>query len=261
MGSNAETHWFNGTIGDIAFYNYALTPTQITNHWSYGWVPAHVTQSPAGVTNTEGSTVTLTAVVSGTPNTYQWYFGNTALAASLNSDGTAHYPNGVTSLSLVIAQTLPADSGQYHLVASNPVGGATTASATVLISADTAPPVVTFVQALGTPNAPPNSAGPSPYLVKALFNKRIMVNVGTFTIAGTTVGTPTFLQDVNAAALDADWREVILPTSGLTPGQWYTLAVSGVKDQTVTGNTIVTTNITFKAPALTTGLLDWTITI
>ena len=185
------------------------------------------------------------------------HFGNTALAASLNSDGTAHYPNGVTSLSLVIAQTLPADSGQYHLVASNPVGGATTASATVLISADTAPPVVTFVQALGTPNAPPNSAGPSPYLVKALFNKRIMVNVGTFTIAGTTVGTPTFLQDVNAAALDADWREVILPTSGLTPGQSYTLAVSGVKDQTVTGNTIVTTNITFKAPALTTGLLDW----
>ena len=73
IGSRSDnSHWFNGTIGDIAFYNYALTPTQITNHWSYGWVPAHVTQSPAGVTNTEGSTVTLTAVVSGTPNTYQW---------------------------------------------------------------------------------------------------------------------------------------------------------------------------------------------
>jgi len=252
-----NTHYFNGTLCDIAFYNYALTPTQITNHWSFGWVPAHVTQSPAGVTNVEGSTITLTPVVTGVPNTYQWYNGATALADSLNADGTAHYPNGVTSLSLVIAQAIPADSGQYHLVVSNPVGGATTTPATVVITADTTPPVVTFVQALGTPNAPPNTAGPTPYLVKALFNKRIMANVGTFSIAGTTAGTPTFLQDVNAAQLGADWREVIVPTSGLTPGQSYNLTVSGVKDQTVTGNTIVTTSISFKAPSLTAGLLEW----
>ena len=66
-----------------------------------------------------------------------------------NSDGSAHYPNGVTNVSLVIAEAVPTDSGQYHVVVSNPVGGATSGSATVQITADTNPPVVMSVQALG----------------------------------------------------------------------------------------------------------------
>ncbi len=89
IGSRSDnTHYYNGTLCDIAFYNYALTPTQVTNHWSYAWVPAHVTQSPAGVTNVEWSDITLTATATGTPNTYQWYKGSTPLVDSLNTDGT-----------------------------------------------------------------------------------------------------------------------------------------------------------------------------
>jgi hypothetical protein len=57
--------------------------------------------------------------------------------------------------------------------------------------------------------------------------------------------------------LGADWREVVVQTTGLTPGQSYTLNVSGVRDQTVSLNQIVTTNITFRAPLLTQGLLVW----
>src|SRR5208282_5915144 len=170
-----NTHYFNGTLCDIAFYNYALTPTQITNHWSYGWVPAHVTQSPAGVTNVEGSTITLTAVVTGVPNTYQWYKGSTALTDSLNFDGSAHYPNDVTNASLTIAQALPTDSAQYHNVVSNPLGGDTSANATVLVTADTNPPTVMSVQALATP---PTYSGPIPFVVKVVFNKRIDPTTG-----------------------------------------------------------------------------------
>ena len=39
---------FNGAIDEVAIYDYALTETQITNHWSYIWAPAAmVTQPPA----------------------------------------------------------------------------------------------------------------------------------------------------------------------------------------------------------------------
>ncbi len=135
------------------------------------------------------------------------------------------------------------------------MGGDTSANATVLITAAT-PPVVTSVQALGTPNAPPNPAGPSPYLVKVSFSGRIDASAGTYMI-GSTAYPFTVLQDVRAAALGADWREAIVQTTGLTPGQSYTLNVSGVKDQSETVNTLATTNITFRAPLLSQGLLAW----
>jgi hypothetical protein len=254
---------FNGVIDDVAIYSHALTTTEISNHWSIKFQPAAMTTQPVGVTTNEGSTVTLTAVASGFPNTYQWYCGSTPLdGAQPNSDTTAHYPQGVTSPTLVISQVLPGayptgDAGQYHVVVSNPLGGATSGNANVQITADFTPPAVTLVQALGTPHASPDAAAPAPYLVKVLFNKRISQFTGNFTIAGTTVGSPTFFQDVTAAALGSDWRSVIVPTSGLTPGQSYTINISGVKDQTVAGNQIVATNVTFHVPALYKGLLVW----
>jgi hypothetical protein len=260
IGSRSDdTHWWNGTLCDVAFYNYALTPTQITNHWSFGWVPAGVTQSPAGVTNVEGSTITLTPIVTGVPNTYLWYKGSTPLADSLNFDGTAHYANGVTNLSLTIAEAVPTDSGQYHLVISNPVGGATSANATVLVTSDTNPPVVTSVQALGTPNV---NGGPTPFLVKVTFNKRVDPTTaavsGNYPInGGVTVNIATVRGDLQAPTLGTDWKTVFLQTSGLTPGQQYSLTVSGVKDQAQLPNTIAPKPISFMAPPLTQGVLQW----
>ena len=254
---------FNGVIDDVAIYSHALTTTEISNHWSIKFQPAAIVTQPAGVTTNEGSTVTLTAVASGFPNTYQWYSGSTPLSPTFNPDGTQKYPQDVTNATLVIAEVLPGayptgDAGQYHVLVSNPLGGATSGNANVQIIADTTPPVVTSIQALGTLNTPNNAfGGTSPYLVKVLLNKRILAGIGTFAIGGTTVGTPTWLQDVSAAALGADWREVIVPTSGLTPGQSYTISIGGLKDQTVAGNQIVATNVTFHVPALYKGLLVW----
>jgi hypothetical protein len=249
---------WNGVVDEVAFYDYALSDAQVTNHFRFSWVASAITQQPVGVTSTEGSTVSLSFTASGYPNTYQWYQGSTPLdPATPNPDGTLKYPSGVNGTTLVIAQTVPADSGSYHAVVINSLGGSITANAQVLITADTTPPVVTLVQALGTPNTSPDAARPYPYLVKVLFNKRIGQFTGTFTIAGTAAGSPTFFQDVTAATLGADWRSVIVPTSGLTPGQSYTINITGVKDQTVAGNQIVTTNVTFRAPTLTQGLVVW----
>ena len=261
IGSRSDnSHYFNGTLVDIAFYNYALTPTQITNHWSYGWVPANVVQSPAGVTNVEGSTITLTSTVTGVPNTYLWFKGNTALTDSLNSDGSAHYANGVTNVSLVIAEAVPGDSGQYHVVVSNPVGGASSTPATVQIDADANPPVVTSVQALGTP---PNNGGPMPFLVKVVFNKRIDPTTGgaagnyVINNGAVTVSTVTVRGDLQATSMGTDWKIAFVQTGGLTPGQKYTLTVSNVKDQATTPVTIVPQTISFSAPSRVQGALWW----
>ena len=64
--------------------------------------------APLGVTNVEGSTVTLAPTVKGLPNTYQWYFNGNPLDSTVANapDNTLHYPSGVTSTSLVISEAV-----------------------------------------------------------------------------------------------------------------------------------------------------------
>lgn len=253
---------WNGVVDEVAFYDYALSDAQVTNHWSFSWVASAITQQPAGVTGTEGSTVSLSFTASGYPNTYQWYKGSTPLEpATLNPDGTLKYPSGVTGTTLAIAQTVPGDSGSYHAVVINALGGSTTANAQVTITADTTPPVVTLVQALGTPQI---YGGPAPFLVKVLFNKRIDQTTGqnnvNYVISGggvVTVSTVTVRGDTQATSLGTDWKTAFLQTSGLVPDQQYTLTVSGVKDQATTPNTIVPKAVAFWAPSLLQGALWW----
>jgi hypothetical protein len=261
IGSRQDNvRYFNGAISDVAFYNYALSPAQVSNHWTSAYFAAHVVSSPAGVTNTEFSTVTLSPVITGLPNTYQWYKDNSPLTPFLNFDGSPHYSQDVTNATLVIAEAYPADSGQYHVVVSNPLGGATSANATVLITADTNPPTVMSVQALATP---PPSSGPWPFIVKVLFNTRIDPATGVATAnylinnGAVAVSQVTLRGDLQAPSLGTDWKVAFLQTGGLTPGQQYTLKVSGVKDQAQTPNTIAPQTITFTAPPLMQGSLSW----
>lgn len=254
-----NSHYFNGTMADVAFYNYALTPQQIAAHYAVSYTPTVITQQPVGVTNVEGSTITLSVKASGLPNTYQWRQNNTDLSTSLNSDGTAHYPQDVITPTLVISQAKPSDSGVYTVVISNPLGGKTSLPVNVLVVPDTNPPVVVSVTGLGTPNI---AGGPSPYLVKVQFNKRVDQTTASDlskyslspSVAITGVSAPA---DVNAASLGGDWRTAILTTAGLTPGQKYTLNVGGIKDQATTPNTMPVTHTTFRAPLLAAGRAEW----
>ncbi len=249
---------WNGAVDEVAFYDYALSAERVTNHWSASWVASAISQQPAGVTNVEGSSVSLTVVASGYPNTYQWFkVGSGILVDTDNSDGTRHYPNGVTNTTLTIAQSKPADSGQYYVVVSNTLGGSQSANTTVLITNDTNKPTVVSVAGLGTPN----TSGPTPNLVKVLFSKRIDPTTGgnplNYSIPGTTVSGVTLIGDLRAASFGGDWREAILVTTGLTPGTVYNLTVTGVKDQTVTGNVIAPLAVPFRSPVLTQGLVYW----
>ncbi len=265
IGSRSDgVDYFDGAIADVAFYNYALTPAQVTNHWSYAWVPSHIVSTPPGVTNVEDSTVTLAPIVTGLPNTYQWFNGAGPLVASaVNSDGSAHYPNGVTSTSLVISQTKIADSGTYFLGVTNPIGDSVSPNINVVITPNTIPPTVVAVIPLGTPNT---AGGPTNTLVKVVFSARVDPTTGSdkanYSISPSlAISSMTLLgsgpNDLAAESLGADWREAILVTSGLTPGQKYSLTVSGIKDQSQTPLTMPATTKYFRGPTLAAGMLNW----
>ena len=260
IGSRADNvRFFNGRIADVAFYNYALSALQISNHYAVTYQAASIVTQPVGVTNVEGSTISLSVTADGLPNSYQWQkLGVGNLSPVNNFDGTAHYPLGLTGKTLQILQAQPADSGQYRVVISNPLGGATSAYATVLITPDTNAPAISAVVGLGTPN----NSGPTPYLVKVIYNKRMDP-----TTAGdaakysfnppVTVSSVSLLADTAEASLGADWHCAYLVTSGLTPGQKYALTVTGVKDQAQTPNTIVPVAKYFRAPLLSVGAANW----
>ena len=144
IGSRSDSAvWWPGAIANVAFYNYQLTPDQITKHFSIVYVASAIVTQPADAHVIQPANVTLNVAASGFPNTYQWFKGAVPLDAGVtNSDGSAHYPGGVTSTNLVIAQSAPNDSGSYHVEVTNPLGGSVSQSATVTVDPDVTPPVV-----------------------------------------------------------------------------------------------------------------------
>ncbi len=240
---------FNGIIDEVAIYNYALTTAQISNHWSIKFQPAAIVTPPAGVTTNEWANISLSAQASGFPNTYKWQKGGVDLVETSNPDGTAHYPNGVTNTTLVIAQAHPADGGQYRMVVSNPLGGATTANASVVVTADTSKLAVAKFEILGTPNP----SGPTPFVAKVIFNKKADPTtggaLGNYAISGGA--TPA------SVTLSADNMVAYLVTSGFAAGQKYSVTVTGVLDQSQTPNTSDTTPAFGWAPVLTQGVALW----
>ena len=240
---------YKGVIDDVVVYDYPLTPTQVSNHWSVIWTPAAmVTQPPASLTTNEWATVTIPASASGIPNSYQWQTNGVDLVAFNNPDGTPHYPNGVNSPTLVISQAHPADNGSYRLVVLNPVGGTNSINSALTIAPDTTKPTVTAVKVLGTPNT---LGGPTPFLVRLDFSERVDSLTGTMAANYTLNGGVT----VNSVQLSPDSTRAYLTTTGLNPGQKYALSVSNVTDQAETPNTILGVTKSTWAPLLAPGML------
>lgn len=138
---------------------------------------------------------------------------------------------GVNALNLVISQAHPADSGVYRLVVSNPVGGDTSADANVVINPDTTKPTIASVAALPTVGL----SGTNPYVVKVTFSE--IVDPGSSTVTGnyTVSGGAT----VSGVTLSANNLSAYVATTGLVPGQKYTVNISGVSDQAQTPNVML----------------------
>jgi len=282
-----------GVIGDVAIYNTALTALQVSNHYSAFYTPStSVSLTPATAATNESvtSTITLSCLADGHGNAYYWQKNGVPISESYNPDGTPHYPRlnnglfdvqGVPTPVLLIAQPTPADNGTYSCVVSNRLnsGGVlspNTATAVVTVTADTTLPAAINATALGTQvsgfvadqlltTGGINSTPGTPSLLQVRFDKRMDVTAATtashYTIAGP--GSPVVglvhiaNNQVNDTMFGSDFRTVTLETGGLTPGGSYTLTVSGVKDQTYTGNVMAAKTLRFTAPTLTSGACLW----
>ena len=95
---------FNGSIGEVAVYNYALTSTQVQTHYFAAGIGPVISVTPTNyLTANEGSTLTLVSAATGSPPlTYQWTANGTPL-------------DGQTNAALLVTN-LPASLGNNNLV-------------------------------------------------------------------------------------------------------------------------------------------------
>jgi hypothetical protein len=112
---------FAGYINDVAVFNYALNSNQVKELFSVSGLAPFFTQQPVSTNLDYGTTLTIPAVVSGTPLlSYHWFDNNA------NS-----YIVGQTNATLVISNDIASDS--YYLTVTNSYGStnSATVSATV----------------------------------------------------------------------------------------------------------------------------------
>jgi hypothetical protein len=118
LSGGAFDYQFDGTVDEVAVYNYALTSTQVVNHYFAAGIAPTVTVSPLDQTGPEGGSATFTASAYGTPSYhYQWY------------DATLSYPGtplaNKTNASLVLNNLSAASPGPdyyYYVVVTNQFG-------------------------------------------------------------------------------------------------------------------------------------------
>ncbi len=166
-----------------------------------------ITTSPTDVTVTTGAVATFTVVASGNPTpTYQW------------QKGGANIP-GATSATYTIASVVTGDAGNYAAVVTNSRGSATSASATLTVSAALTAPSITT-----QPLSQTVTAG----------------NSVTFTAAASGNPTPTY-----------QWQKGGVNISGATSAT-YTIASTAAGDA---GNyAVVATNSSGSATSTTAAL-------
>jgi hypothetical protein len=192
--------------------------------------PIRITDAtqPADQTVTEGLPVTFTvAAVGSAPISYQWFKATTAIADATNSTYT-------------IPDAAIADTGDYHVVVTNPFPSSVTSrTAHLTVTADTNGPTVLSVT--GTPNKVTISF--SEPLTQASANA-----ITNYTLSGALAVTGAN-QDTNNPT------QVTLTTSPQTIGATYTLILNNVLDRFI--NPIApNTQVSFRSSIVIDGSFD-----
>ena len=209
-----------GGIGS-PIYNYTITVTGASGNTA----PAFTTQ-PAGQSATVGTSVTFTAVASGTPApTFQWRKDTVAI-------------NGATNTTFNIASVTAGDAGAYTVVATNSAGSATSNPATLTVNPAPIAPAITTQPASQTVTL--GSSVSFTALASGSPTPTFQWKKGITTISGATAATYTIAA---VSAGDAGSYTVVATNSAgsatSNPATLSTLA-SRLLDETVTtGHAVV----------------------
>jgi hypothetical protein len=125
--ANFDKNW-QGEINDVAIYKYALTASQVANHYVAAGIPPEILVQPLQSTNiSAGGTVTTSVVVEGAPPlSYQWVNASAVPLA------------GQTNATLVLTDVTT--NNTYSLVVTNPYGS--NASQGILVNVVYAPAII-----------------------------------------------------------------------------------------------------------------------
>jgi hypothetical protein len=115
--------FFRGIIDEVALYNYALSPSQISSNFNGLAISApQIIAQPTNQTVVQGDAANfIVGAIGAAPLQYQWHFAGNLLGGETNS-----------SLNLASAQ--PTNTGAYYVVVANNAGSITSAVATLTIS-------------------------------------------------------------------------------------------------------------------------------
>jgi hypothetical protein len=115
--------FFRGVIDEVALYNYALNPAQISSNFHGSAISApQIVAQPVSQTVVQGGDATfMVAAIGAAPLHYQWRFDGAWLVGETNS-----------SLSLTSMQ--PANTGGYSVIVANDSGSVTSAVAVLTVS-------------------------------------------------------------------------------------------------------------------------------
>lgn len=216
---NATGDYFYGGIDEVAVFNKALTAQQMLDIYNSASIPPRFSLQPVAPDKTlsEGNPLTLTSLANGTPPlSYQWRKGGANIS-------------GGASNNLVFASLKMSDSGTYDVVARNDYGSVTSVVISLLVRpAETNPPTVVYA-------IPGRDFNQVSVTFSEGLDKASAETASNYQLSGGVT--------ISKAALSAPPGSpgdniVNLTTSAQTPGQAYTLTITGVKDQASPGNLI-----------------------
>ena len=159
----------NGSLSDVAVFNYSLTPAQITQLFldGYGSAPPLILSQSASQTNFPGSTLQMVVSVAGnSPFNYQWKAGAIGSGTYTNVVNGGNI-SGATNATLIITNATLANAADYIVVVSNSQGTATSANPTTeeivnLILSSGPSPSSAVLYPGGNVNFSANVIGPAP---------------------------------------------------------------------------------------------------
>lgn len=235
---NASGDFFKGAIDEVAVFDKALTAEQVQTIYFGANIAPSITKQPTAPARAlvSGNIANLSVGAVGTaPLKYQWRKAGKEIP-------------GQTSATLSFS-IVEADAGVYDVVVSNDFGSATSSGVTLAVGpAETVPPTVLYATGyksfdkarvwFSEPLDPVSAQKASNYQIS-----------GGLTVLSATLASP--------AGTDGD-NTVDLVTSAQTPGQTYTVTITGVKDQTAPGNAIAAgSQVKFTAWTLAAGYLTF----
>ncbi|MBN9692384.1 MAG: hypothetical protein J0M24_19215 [Verrucomicrobia bacterium] len=233
---NTAGDFFLGDIDEVAVFPTALTAEQVQQLYFTSEVAPVITRQPALPSRPlyAGYTLALSVAARGSdPVSFQWRRAGVDL-------------NTQTNASLEIPSMTEALAGLYDVVVSNPYGSATSAPVSVsVLPADGIAPVIQYAAGL-----------PSFTQARIWFSKPLdpvtAQNPSSYQIPGLTVTAAALAA---SPGLEGD-NIVVLTTSPQTPGQTYTVTVTGIKDQMLPASTIAAgASISFGSWVLAQGIL------